>query len=491
MKNFVEEYGKAIIVAILIIALILVATLFATEGKGSMLNILRHLRGPSYEMITSPSTVKPGEDATFVSSAPFDKFNEVCVDGKALDPDNYTASGESTKIRLKGSYTETLDEGKHTIEIISNDGYAEAEFKVLSDPSILITGSNFLQKIPSSATSVIFTDAKAPDGAALTDVSEAQDGSIVAWLDGTTYKVSTQESGEKVYANPDSSNMFNGNENATCKNLTSIDVTNLDTFQTTDMSYMFRSAGESVNAFTIKGLSSLDTSHATTMKSMFNFAGKNASTFTLDLSRWNTSQVTNMSYMFGSAGYRAGTWSVGDLSRWDTSKLTDAYGMFQSAGKYAGTWDIGDLSGWDTSKVTNMSYMFYNAGYSVSTFIIEGLSSWNTSQVTNMSYMFKSAGCKANTCNIGDLSGWDTAKVKNMSNMFYYAGNNANTLSIGDLSGWDTSRVANMSSMFEYAGSNASTWQINCSSWNVNKVTNYSSFNLGVESKVTAPTWVN
>ena len=351
LKVFFEEYGKTIIVAILIIALILVATLFATEGKDSILDIFRHLRGPSYEMIVSPSKVTKGEDATFVSAAPFDKFNEVRIDGKVLDPDNYTASGEQTKITLKGSYTETLDEGRHTIEIISNDGYAEAGFKVLGAPAILMTGINFVKEIPSSATSIIFTDAKAPDGASLTDVSSVHDGSIMAWLDGTTYKISTQKSGIKVYANPDSSYMFNGNENTVCENLTNIDVTNLDTSQVTNMSWMFRDAGYDADSFTIKGMDA-----------------------------WDTSKVTDMYNMFHRVGYWASTCNIGDLSGWNTSKVTNMYGMFNSIGRCARIFSIGDLSSWDTSNVTNMSYMFQYAGNPASDWNID-CRSWNVNNV--------------------------------------------------------------------------------------------------------------
>ena len=417
---------------------------------------------PKYEMITSPASVSGGIDALFESDASADIFKEVRVDGTAIASTNYTKSGTSTtKITLKGSYTGTLSkEETHTIEIVSNDGFAKAGFEVL-DPAILTTGFNFMQKIPRGTTSILFTDTKAPDGAALTDVSEAQDGSIVAWLDETTYKVSTQKSGAKVFANPDSSIMFSGNRGGACDNLTNIDVTNLDTSKTTNMACMFDFAGHDASTFTIEGLSG-----------------------------WDTSKVTNMSDMFDSAGYNASTWSIGDLSGWDTSSVTHMGSMFESAGAFASTWSIGDLSGWDTSKVISMTEMFEGAGKKASTWSIGDLSGWDTSQVTGMSSMFSEAGYSAGTFAL-DLSSWNTSSVTNMSDMFYCAGYNSSTFSIGDLSGWDTSKVTDMSHMFNSAGKNASGWSINCSSWNVNKVTSHSVFNYGVTSKVTAPTWVN
>lgn len=71
--------------------------------------------------------------------------------------------------------------------------------------NILLTGQQFYTTIPSNATSVVFCNEIAPTGISLTDVSEAQDNSIVAWMDGSTYKVSTQINGVKALSNPDSS----------------------------------------------------------------------------------------------------------------------------------------------------------------------------------------------------------------------------------------------------------------------------------------------
>ena len=77
-----------------------------------------------------------------------------------------------------------------------------------------------------------------------------------------------------------------------------------------------------------------------------------------------------------------------------------------------------------------------------------------------------------------------------MYRMFTDEGYNATKFSIGNLSSWNTKSVERMDSMFYYAGSKA-TWSLNCSGWNVNNVTNYDNFNIGVTSKVTPPVWVN
>ncbi len=47
-----------------------------------------------------------------------------------------------------------------------------------------------------------------------------------------------------------------------------------------------------------------------------------------------------------------------------------------------------------------------------------------------------------------------------------------------------------MDYMFNCAGYNA-TYSLDLSGWNVTKVMSHSSFNDGVESKITPPVWVN
>ena len=65
----------------------------------------------------------------------------------------------------------------------------------------LLTGQQFCATIPTNATSIVFCDETAPTGVSLVDVSEAQDNGVVAWMDGSTYKVSTQMNEVKVLSN--------------------------------------------------------------------------------------------------------------------------------------------------------------------------------------------------------------------------------------------------------------------------------------------------
>ncbi|WP_277259522.1 C69 family dipeptidase [Olegusella massiliensis] len=86
----------------------------------------------SYKMLKDPTQVTMGEDANFVSEADFNKFVEVRVDNKLVDPANYSVKSGSTDVVLKGSYTKTLNVGEHTLEIVSNDGKASAKFTVVA-----------------------------------------------------------------------------------------------------------------------------------------------------------------------------------------------------------------------------------------------------------------------------------------------------------------------------------------------------------------------
>ena len=60
----------------------------------------------------------------------FSKFQKVRVDGKVIDPKNYTVTEGSTIITLKADYLKTLSTGSHTFEIVWTDGSASTQFTV-------------------------------------------------------------------------------------------------------------------------------------------------------------------------------------------------------------------------------------------------------------------------------------------------------------------------------------------------------------------------
>lgn len=177
-----------------------------------------------------------------------------------------------------------------------------------------------------------------------------------------------------------------------------------------------------------------------------------------------------------------------DIDNLDTSNVTVMSNMFDSFGTNVETINL-DLSNLDTSKVTNMSGMFVNFGSGATTINLN-VSNWDLSNLLRSSTMFNKTGQNATSVTITGLDTWNTSNITNMLSMFDAAGQNATTFNIGDISGWNTSKAAIMMYMFRNAGVNAD-WSLDLSGWQVPLVTDYSGFNTGVESKVTAPTWVN
>ncbi len=205
-----------------------------------------------------------------------------------------------------------------------------------------------------------------------------------------------------------------------CRSLASLDLNGLDTSNVTDMSYMF----DSCIALTNLDLSKFNTGNVTDMSYMFYFCRLLTS---LSLNGFETNDVTNMNYMF----YRCSALTSLDLSGLDTSNVTYMSGMFNSCSALTSL----DLSGLDTSNVTNMDQMF--AGCSALTSL--DLSGFDTSNVNSMESMF---GCSALTSL--DLSGFNTDNVTNMRNMF----SGCSSLTSLDLSSFDTKNVTKMNYMF-------------------------------------------
>ena len=229
------------------------------------------------------------------------------------------------------------------------------------------------------------------------------------------------------------------------KNCTSIDLTKLRTEEVKDMSQMF---------YYCEKITTLG-----------------------DLSSWNTSKVENMDGLF--EGCKKLTY-IGKLNNWDTSKVYSFSSMFDYCENLT---DIGDLSNWDTSNLGGTYSMF--RGCEKLNYIGD-LSNWNVSKVLNMSNMFHS--CR-NIKTLGDLSNWNTQKVWNMSSMFFDC---IKLETLGDLSNWNTSNVKEMIWMFGMLHEKDTNHIINvdCSKWNVEKVTKYGCFNQYAPN-VTPPNWVN
>lgn len=285
---------------------------------------------------------------------------------------------------------------------------------------IMQTGTEFQTTIGSAKSNIVgieFTST-IPDLSGYTswDVSAAQNGSVMAWLDNNTSKLYIGANGG-VIANADCKKLFydfryvtsikfNGLFDTSnmqnclmmfsnCSNLTSIDTEYLPTSKVTDMTGMFQQCPK----LTSLNMSRFDTRNVTSMHAMF---ADNIGLTSLDVSNFNTSKVTNMQYMFSNCS----NLKTLNLNNFDTSNVLYMNQMFNQCSSLTTL----TIDSFRTAKVTNMSFMFY--GCSALTNI--NVSNFNTSSVTNMSYMFYQ--CSKATF---DVSGFDTTKVTNTQYMFY------------------------------------------------------------------------
>ena len=224
----------------------------------------------------------------------------------------------------------------------------------------------------------------------------------------------------------------------------SVDLTNLDTSLTTNMSFMFMA-----NASPTLDLTSLNTSRVTNMEGMLSSIRPT----TIDVSNFNTSNVTNMKDMFFGASYLTSL----DVSNFDTSNVTNFDGTF------AGMIELTSLNitGIDTTSATTTSRMFSQLR-KIGNLDVSGI---YTPNVTDMDSMFSGLGIYSGATFTLDCSHFDTSKVTNMFSIF--SGVTATSINV---STWDTSNVTNMSFMF----SQVSTTELDLSSFDTSKVTNMS-----------------
>lgn len=281
---------------------------------------------------------------------------------------------------------------------------------------------------------------------------------IYAWFDSTSQKVLWWTEADVAYANEDCSYMFNTDNMG--HSIGNIDLRGINTSRVKSMKYMFNGGKEGLTGL---NLSEMDTSNVEDMSYMFYymFAHGSHNAVALDLSRFNTSKVKNMEGMFfhsvvtpldlrsfdtsnveNMAYMFAGLDTTAlDISPLNTSKVKTMKGMFAEQRKENQI----NLSTMDTSNVEDMSEMF--AGGVLTSVDLSGL---NTSKVTNMSSMFKES-LKLTNVNFGHI---DTSHVTDMSHMFdmvepsySYITNNPDLTNL-DVSALNTSNVVNMSDMF-------------------------------------------
>ena len=153
-----------------------------------------------------------------------------------------------------------------------------------------------------------------------------------------------------------------------CENIISLDLSDFDTENVTNMCYMFANCGA----------------------------------LNLNLSNFNTENVTNMRNMFWNCYYLTNL----DLSSFNTQKVKDMQGIFCRCTRLINL----NLSSFNTQNITSMINMF-NCCCSLKYL---NLSSFNTENVKDMAVMFDY--CKSLISL--DLSNFNTQNVKNMYGMF-------------------------------------------------------------------------
>ena len=207
------------------------------------------------------------------------------------------------------------------------------------------------------------------------DVSEKQDGSIIGYYtdeDGNSMYELTFISTKQIYANIDSKNLF-----SYLTNLKSIDLSNFDTSDVTNMNGMFMGC----SSLTSIDVNNFNTSKVTDMAFMFDFC---ISLQSIDLSNFDTNKVTNMEVMFESCQSLESL----NISEFNTSNVTNMYAMFYNCSSLTNI----DVSKWNTNNVTNMYAMFGECSNLKTIFVSEyeetNDTGWTTKSVTNSTDMF-------------------------------------------------------------------------------------------------------
>ena len=329
---------------------------------------------------------------------------------------------------------------------------------------------NQIESITIEKTNVVPSDAKYSK-----DISSKQDGSVMLWYtdkdNNSLYEISIGSENGSVEANTNGSGMF-----AYLDNVSTLDLSGLDTSNMTSMSKMFYKSTSLTNIDT----SGFDTSKVVNMNGMFTGC---TNLKTLDVSNFKTSKVTDMNNMFEDCS----SLTALDLSNFDTSNVlymgnpySYSYGgMFsncsslvslnissfntskvkQMSNMFSGCSSLVtlDLSNFDTSNVTAMASMFEKC----TSLKNLNLSNFDVSSVTDMSFMFQN--CKS-LLNL-DLSSFKESKVTTTRQMFY----GCNSLETLNISNFDISNVTNMTQMFEGC---SSLTTLDLSNFNTSKVTN-------------------
>lgn len=309
------------------------------------------------------------------------------------------------------------------------------------------------------------------------DASAAKDGSVTAYVEGTTLTIAGNGAGT-IFANPDAQYTFADFANVTsieniscldtstlkngtgssattgsidmagmfrnCTNLQKLDFSNTDQehgledgrFKTPfvkDMRYMFDGC-TNISALNVTGFD-------TSIVEYFNYMFRGCATLTsLDVTNFNTSAGRYTNYMFRECRSLESL----DLRNFETKNVTNMYAMFYNCQEIEEI--LIDPVKFDTSKVTSFGSMFLQC-YELPEIDV---SKFNTRKATDMSAMFLKCESLTElkltpTTESEKNSGiWDVSNVTTFKNTF----SGCTALTTLDVSTWNTSSATNMGNMF-------------------------------------------
>lgn len=342
-------------------------------------------------------------------------------------------SRETLRRPIPISEEDAAKEGQSVWFYTDDDGYFVRKEHISIQPepepseATFMKGKSFrdaVRELYSSGYNSFLRSTSAPaEGTETIDVSDKQDGSIMAFVDNDR-NLRWYSEAENVYLNADASNMFEGIPYGSVIDGV-IDLSGIDSSRTVSMYEMFtRQSGESIN------FGNIDTSSVTDMALMF----RQSSYRSLDLSSFNTANVTSMSNMFDEMHSLAEL----NISSFDTTNVENMYEMFSATALTSL-----DLRHFNTANVTDMAGMFANC----EALTAVNVTSFDTSKVTDMSGMF--VGCAS--LESVDVSSFSFTRGVSTASMFAYMPR----LKTLDLKAWYTQPIGDASNMF--AGDSALT----------------------------------
>ena len=324
----------------------------------------------------------------------------------------------------------------------------------------------------------IVNEINVPSGATSWElgVSPSKSSDVVGWLEEDTNN--TGKYALKVGSNVP---MFS-NENLSLaffqmSNLSSINLSGLNTRYANSMGLMFQNAGQNTSNFSLDLGNDFSTKNVTNMAAMFLYLGQNAKDFSVNLgSKFDTGNVVlPMSSMFVYAGYNATNFDLNLGNNFNASKTTNMTNMFYNIGWNSTNFNLNLGNNFNASNVINIDFMFRSIGSNASNFSLDLGNNFNASNVTDMSSMFDNVGINANVLNVYLGNNFNASNVVDMHYMFYHIGWNSTNFNLNLGNNFNASNVINIDFMFRSIGYTAFNFNLNLgNNFNVSNLTNMS-----------------